>query len=179
MKKKIKATNLGFTLIEIMVVLGITGLLAVTVGNVMGGMFKAKNQSDEATRLDQSGSYVLAEIRKNVMSAIGTGMSCPSPIGTGGTGVTFANVRDGNVISIICQEGDRIASSSAVNGTNNLVLGEVRVTGCNNFISCDTSPQSSLRIEKVNFDFNLEVGTTAVGGLSISREYKATYVIRN
>ena len=173
-----KVINKGFSLIEMMVVLGVSSLLVITVGSVMASMFKAKNQSDSATMVDQSGSYLLNEIRKNVMSAIGTGMDCPVPIGTGGSGLSFANIRDKNVITINCLEGDRVASASA-NGTNNLVLGDVLVSGCDNFVSCDTSPQSSLRIEKVNFDFNLSAGSTATGATGLVRKFKATYVIRN
>ena len=41
-----KVINKGFSLIEMMVVLGVSSLLVITVGSVMASMFKAKNQSD-------------------------------------------------------------------------------------------------------------------------------------
>lgn len=137
----------GFTLIEIMVVLAITGLIMASVMAILGGSFRVNNRNKWLGKIEENGGFALAEIRRNILDA-----NRILPCGVGSS-VSFNNMDDGNLTTIVCEDG-KIASVSA--NTIDLTASDVTVSDCSTFVTCDTL--SSSTVSNVNFSFTLGAG---------------------
>ena len=163
MKKK------GFSLIEIVVVAGTMAVVMVTVSQVLFNSFRSKNRVEKADDLEQSGNWVLEELRKNVINSLGVGLTCDTP-----GRLTLSSASDGEVTTLTCSEDGQIASASA-SRTDDLLSGGHLASNCGNFVSCDPRPQGG--VGTVNFQFTL----TAPGGsdIGVSRVFHSRVVVRN
>lgn len=167
----------GFTLIEMVVVVGILGFILVAVTTILFNSFRSQTRVSLADVVDQSGTLVLGELKNNIVSAVGVGISCA----TSGVGNSLALISadDGTVTTLVCYEGVKIASESA-NGNFDLTSSTVKVTGCSNFARCDLFPDSTDRVINVNFWFNLSAGDVAAGAEKfVGREFRSNVVVRN
>ena len=154
----------GFTLVEMIVVVGAIGLIMVSIVSIMGGAFKASNRTKWSDLIEQNGSFALAEIRKNILRADGTNLEC------GLNWVSFYNVNDGVGTTIIC-ESNKIASRSGVLSTDLTGVG-VSVVDCSNIISCPTG--------KVDFNFDLAAGLSEAGPENfVKKNFKTSVGVRN
>jgi prepilin-type N-terminal cleavage/methylation domain-containing protein len=155
-----KGNFYGFTLIEIVVVLGVLGLIMVSVFSVLNGAFKTNNRVKWSTRVEQTGTFILDELKRNILNA-----DVVIPCGVG-TSVSFNNINDGNTTTIICTNGTSTTlggiSSSSANLNLSLSGNGVSVFGCDNFVTCDTIPFTG-KVADVNFNFNLGAGTSEGG----------------
>jgi|GEM_PF-2385266 len=169
----------GFTLIETLVVIAVLGLLMVAVTNILMNSFRAKARVSIADVVQQDGSVILSELKNSIVTATGVGMSCVTNGIDAGTSMTLVSNQDGGVTTLLCVEGVKIASESA-NGSFELTSTNTRVTGCNNFARCDYFPDSTDRIEKVNFSFVLSSGDTGVSTeKTVNRTFTSGVVVRN
>lgn len=149
--------NRGFTLIEMIVVLGISVILMTVVGGVMTSSFKANNSTQAAETVQNEAKTVMDLLKKNIFDA-GTGTDdyfCPVGVGTS---ISF-NTKSGGKTYLACYEGNKIASSSA-NGNFRLTNNEVSVRNCDKFVTCQKN--SELKVTRV--DFNLDIGITGGTG---------------
>jgi type II secretory pathway pseudopilin PulG len=160
----------GFTLIETLIVVGVVLLIVVSMSGIMSGVFNSQNKNKAIDKIDQNGSWILNELKKNILNADNSGengqrFSCPL---NGGTSILITNVKDGEETTISCfdsgADGYKIASISgkAVGTTvylfqksNDLIL-----NGCGNFVTCSTLP--SLQLSNVSFNFNLQAGSESL-----------------
>ena len=177
----------GFTLIEILVVLGVLGTIIFSVTGVMLGFFNSQNKNKAGDKINQAGNWVSMELRKNILSADsnsedGEKFTCPIDVGSS---IEITNIKDGNKTVIACLgnaiSGYKIASTSAVGGetilfekNNDLVLNPD--FGCDTFVSCSTLP--SLQLFNVSFNFNLKAGNESLSS-GTTRDFSLDVTLRN
>lgn len=172
-------SNRGFTLIETVVIVGVMGILMVSITNILINSFRAKNRIEVSDKIEVDGSAALRELRENVLAASGVGVSCATDAAEIGSTLALVGLNDGVVTNLICYENSKIASESA-NGTFDLTSGSVKVTGCDDFARCIPDPDTNERIQLVNFFFRLSSGDS--GGLSEGyrlRSFEQSVVPRN
>jgi prepilin-type N-terminal cleavage/methylation domain-containing protein len=163
----------GFTLIEIVVVVGVLGSIIVTVASVLLNSFKAKARIEVTDKIERNGGIVLSELKSGVVNASGVDMLCV------GSTLTYTSSIDGGVTNLVCYEGTKIASESA-NGVFDLTSSDVAVSGCNNFVQCDLYSGSTDRTTQVDFVFGLIAGDAQAGaGQQVNRQFQSTIVVRN
>lgn len=159
----------GFTLIEIIVVVGVLTVLIVSVSGIMGMTFKAKNTSDGNELLSAKAVMVLTELKRNVLNADVNRINCPTGVGTSISFVAKDNVET----SLECLPA-QIASNSAKNGTFQLLDNGIVTNNCNDFVKCNIEDG---RIKSVDFVLRLKtpasLGTGSSGvyyGVAVPRE---------
>ena len=156
----------GFTLIETLVVVGITGLLIVSVGGILTGFLKAKRGAEVSKTVQAAAAAVTERLKMNLLGATGS-INCGTGIGE--TALTF-ETGDGGQTRLVCDySGNKIASESA-HGNYNLLNEGVEITDCNDFINCTTLP--STEISLIKFKFSLGVSGGDLGGNSWTFESK-------
>ncbi len=163
--------DLGFTLVELLVVVTLTGILISAVGGVMVDTFKVRSRVRVADVVEANGANILQSLRKNVISAdFDKLVVCPT--GTGGTGVALLD-SNGGMVRLICESG-KIASVSA---SGNFYLSDSRVTvdGCADFARCDTS----LPYPVVRFNFTLKSGDDTNAGGFVQKDFSTSVTLRN
>jgi len=161
----------GFTLIEILIIVGVFLIILVSTSEIMLGIFNSQNRNDAMDKIDQNGSWISNELKKNILNASGkteNGVDFICPMDSeGGDFVTITNVKDGEKTTISCiynttTKNYKIASISgtAVGTTvylfqnnDNLILSD-----CSHFVNCTTLP--SLQLSEVKFNFSLGTNTT-------------------
>ena len=143
----------GFSLIEIVVVVGSFGLIIVAVISTILLTFRSQNKVSSNNKLSENGASIMAELRRNIFNSDSKSIVC----GAGGTSVTIVNRNDKEVTNLRCL-GGKISSASA--RTVDLNSNEVLVSSCQNFVSCTTKVGSS---EVVAVDFKFGLGTSVVG----------------
>ncbi len=164
----------GFTLIDVMVSVGIVSLLIVVITSILMDTFKAKTRVSIADTVERNGSFALSEIRRNIINSVTDSVLCP--VGVGRSWVTVSGW-DGVQTQLICNEGVAIASSSA-NGLFNLTDDNVRVTDCANFVTCTLDASSE--VTQVNIGFGLESGVEEAGKESyVSKSFEMDVTVRN
>lgn len=149
--------DVGFTLIEMVVVLGISVILMTAVGGIMTSSFRAKNSSMASETVQNEANIVMLQLKKNIFDA-GINVDdffCPTEVGTS---ISFNTKSDGKTY-LACYEGNKIASSSA-NGSFSLTNNGVSVRNCADFVTCQKN--SDLKVIRV--DFNLDIGITGGTG---------------
>jgi len=163
----------AFTLIEILVVVGVLTLLVVSVGGIMGMTFKAKNTSDGNELLSAKAVTVLTELKRNILNADVNRITCP-PAG-GGPSISFiAKDSDDTSTSLNCLTA-QIASVSATNGTFNLLDNGITTNGCDKFVECVTGADG--KVISVKFELKIK-GPDNAAGVGIYGTYYGVAVPR-
>jgi len=150
-----KNNKLAFTLVEILVAVGILTVIMTIVGGIMGMSFKAKNTSDGNELLSSKAVFVLGELKRNVLNAKYINPSdCPLGIGRS---LAF-ETRDGKKTTLRCRYS-QIASESANGNFYFLDLGTTALN-CSNFVECNIS---NGKVTSVNFNLNLRAPDGVAG----------------
>jgi prepilin-type N-terminal cleavage/methylation domain-containing protein len=163
--------KIGFTLIEMVVVVSVLAVIMVTISSLLINSFKARNKINVSDVLEQNGSYVLSEVRNDFLNSDGKNADCGD-----GTQLTLISRLDGNQTVIQCNEGADIASMSA---TMTVKLNHgVSVSNCVQFVSCDTDADGN--VTAINVGFTLSAGTAEAGvENSGSRSFQTKVAARN
>lgn len=163
----------GFTLIEIVVVVGILAIIMASITSILLSSFKAKSKTEYRDLVEEEGSWVINELRKNTLNASASSIDC------GDTGVSFNNVKnswDDKTVLYCDTDAGKIASSSAHSA--DLSSEKVTVSGCDTFVSCDTLPSSA--VWRVNFSFDVTAGNVEAGAEDYeARNFKTSVTVRN
>lgn len=152
----------GFTLIEILVVIGSLMLIISSIGGVIFGIFRSSNKNESISKINQNGNWIIDELKKNILNASSSVFICPAD-SDGGNSITVTSVKDGETTEIAClndSSGYTIASISAKrNETIYLFQNnkDLLMDNCNNFVSCSFFDTSQL--SKVSFNFKLTAGS--------------------
>lgn len=165
MKKRKK--NVGFTLIEIIVVVSSIGLVMLVVVGSLLQIMKVQNQNEAISKLSESGSWILSELRQNMFNSNGK-VVC----GSGNLSVGITSLMDSLSTVLNCSvSNNKIASVSGsvekkLNGNN------ISVVSCNDFVLCDVDSRF------VTVTFNFGIGTS-VSGIGSTRNFSTTVTVRN
>ena len=172
----------AYTLVELVVVVGVLGLIMSAVVGILVNAFRAKNKVSVTDVTEQVGSQAINELKNDIISALGVGMTCTSTPGISADSLTYTSSEDGGMTTLTCVEGAGIASASA-NGSFDLTGSDVKVSGCNNFARCVLYPGSTDRVSTVNFSFTMSSGTSGAGGggvdMAVGRKFQSTVTVRN
>lgn len=142
----------AFTLIEILVTIGIIGVTMVVVGTVMTNSFKAQKKSEELAKLSAKAVFINGELKRNILDSVRQGIVCP----VGGVGASLSfETKSGGMTSLLCDEASGEIASASANGRFPLSGGGVYAFACDNFVSCNLSGG-----RVVSVDFNLNLGSS-------------------
>ena len=175
----------GFTLIEILVVTSLIMVIIGSISGIMSGVFSSQSKNKATDKINQNGSWILNELKKNILNAdsgteIGTGFDCP--MDDYGTSITTTNIKNGEKTIISCLnngvDGYKIASISAVGTTVYLFQKnkDLILDNCDNFVICSTLP--SLQLSEVKFNFNLRAGGDGLS-TGITKSFSLDVTLRN
>lgn len=179
----------GFTFIEILIVISLIMIIIGSISGIMSGVFSSQSKNKATDKINQNGSWILNELKKNILNANSSGyngadsnFNCPMG---GGTSMVMTNIKDGEKTTISClyDSGTNSYKIASISGksvgttvylfqkSNDLVL-----DSCNNFVTCSTLP--SLQLSEVKFNFNLGAG---VFGLSsgTTKSFSIDVTLRN
>jgi prepilin-type N-terminal cleavage/methylation domain-containing protein len=161
----------GFSLIEIIVVVSVMGFILTSITTVLVNSFKAKNKISLADKVEQNGSWILSEIRKNVVNISG------DRIGYDPLDKSFLTLTKEGIETTIRCSNDKIASESA--NPARLSSDDVVVSGCGNFITTTTSPAMG-NVTTLNIGFSLSAGRVEGGPTDyVSKYFTSEIRIRN
>lgn len=155
----------GFTLVEMVVVVGVTGIIMAAITGVLLNSFKTKNRVNVADLVEQNGSMLISELRKNVVN--GTVLDC-----LGGSSVKVLNKSDQGITTISCAS-NKIASSSASPAFSVDLSGSNVTVDCAGFAVCTTVGG---KITKVVFTFTLSGGSAIAGPANFVKKEFVTEV---
>lgn len=164
----------AFTLIEILVVVGVLTVMVVSVGGIMGMTFKAKNSSEGNELLSAKAVTVLTELKRNILNADVNRINCPTGVGTS---ISFT-AKDSVLTTLSClvSPTPQIASVSAENGTFNLLDNGITTNDCSNFVKCNIDENN--KVKSVEFELKIKGPDNAAGagilgtyyGVAVPRE---------
>ena len=151
----------GFTLIEILVAIGVLGvLMAVTVG-VLTMSFKTKNLTDANELLSAKSIFILQELKNNILNAQKDTIICPTPDGDVGASIGF-DTKNGGWTTLLCDDTTGQIASSSADGSFDYLDETVRAINCSNFVRCNLS--SGSEVVSIGFSLNLETGVSGTIG---------------
>jgi len=171
MKKGHACRQAGFTLIEMLVVGGITAILFTVTVNVLFMSTKTAKRSQLESLISEQADWLMVELEKNLSKADISTIDCD---GSGSSTIIFNDRNFGEQTIITCINGAQVASASA--NTAVLTSDEVRMYGCDSFFSCDlTAP-----LPVINIGFTMVAGNIATGKVEdyVTRSFKTTIVVR-
>jgi len=159
-------------LIETVVVTGVVGMMMVAVTGVFLNSLRARNMTRMVDLLSANGNRALDEIKKNLLNARSETVVCPAAGGIGSQ-LSLESTRDGQTTVISCTNGGQIASNSA-----NLLGDQVRLSGCEEFVKCETGLLETVSAVTVRF----VLGTGQLDGLVgdyATRTFETKVSLRN
>lgn len=148
----------GFTLVELLVVLAISGVAGTIILAALSSTFRGATKSDSISTIQQNGNFVMAQITRSVRYA--SDLQSPTTCYTGtespvvSSSITVLN-SDNFPTTFAC---DTSNGSIASNGANLLNAQAVAVTACS-FTCSQSSPYSSPTIS-ISFTLNKKNGNT-------------------
>jgi type II secretory pathway pseudopilin PulG len=161
----------GFTLIEIVVVVGSLGIIITAMVGVILGTFRAQNRVKSTNKVMENGVWIADQLRKNVFNSKGDKIVC----NLNGLSVQLRDSIDDSLTTISCNKtANKIASTSA---TKEYILNnsEVKINNCSGFVTCE---KDSSRLVVTKVIFNFDIGATTVG-VSYSQNFKTEVTVRN
>ena len=123
--------NKGFTLIEILVVVGILAIIAVVSSNMFFTVFKSSGKTKVLTKVKQNGDYALTVMERLIRDSQEVSSSCTS-------GMASIKVKrfDGSEITFSCDLAQGLIASSS---GQRLTSSEVKVDSCSFDCGCPTA----------------------------------------
>ena len=159
----------GFTLIELIVVIGLLGLLAVAISGIMLTSLVSSSNVRSATRVKQAGNYVLGQAQnllRNAKAVVACNSGATPPF------ITFINPDGGQ--TTLTSEFDGTNTRIASNSGMYLTPANLAISSYS--LSCapsDTNPAL------VNFSFDLKDTTSSRAALSPLLHFETSVSLRN
>lgn len=166
MKKSLRqAQRGGFTLIEILVVVGILGIIAVVGSNMFFSILRGSTKTKILQLVKQNGDYAISVMGRMIRNA--------KSVSGGGGSVTIINP-DEMSTTFSCSD-NTIASNSA-----SLISSEVEVANCSNVFTMLDIGEAGVRPAVVKINFSLsQAGTPARPEEQASIDFQTTVSLRN
>ncbi len=167
----------GFTLIEIVVAVGVTVVMITSMINILLNSYRSSARSKALEKVEEEGSLVIKEIRRNLLAADAESITCPS--GGVGDNISFVSRIDSQTTVLECAGGNIASRAASLVPEQVITLNSVDVGvsgGCANFVrSCNEDAV----FPEIELGFGL---MTAGGGdktMSVSRDFSTKVVVRN
>lgn len=144
----------AFTLIEMLVAVGILALVLVAVGGTMTMSFKAKRNTEAKELISSRAVFSLNELKKNVLDAVASSINCPIDVGNS---ISFTT-KNGSSTTLLCDSATGQIASKSASEKVNFLGGSVTALDCNDFVWCNTADGMVLSI-----GFSLSLQTTSNG----------------
>jgi len=134
-KSKVKSQNFGFTLIEILVVVGILGIITVVSSTMFFTVFKGSGKTKALTKVKENGDYALSVMERLIRDSQEVITNSDNKVCESGMNKIKLKRIDGTLIEFACLEegtaNGRIASNSA-----RLTSDEVKLDSCSFDCGC-------------------------------------------
>jgi prepilin-type N-terminal cleavage/methylation domain-containing protein len=144
----------GFSLVELLVVLGIVVTVGALVANLFLANLRTAAKTKALTEIKQNGDYALAVLERMIRNSKEVQSGCPGI----GPSLTILN-QDDNSSTFLC-ESTRIASGGAALISNNF-----EIVGCDSAFDCD-KPEGRPAVVTISFSLKQK-------GSSLGQEFTA------
>lgn len=175
-KSEVKSQKSGFTLIEILVVVGILGIIAVIGSNMFFTVFRGSTKTKVLTTVKQNGDYALSVIGRMVRNSSEILKNSDGQVCTLGMKKIKIKNPDKGETEFACLEvgtvNGRIASNSA-----QITSDEVKVDNCS--FDCSSSGQFYPETVTISFTLSQNIGAAPRPEEEASMDFKTTVSIRN
>jgi len=162
--------NNGFTLIEMMMVVGVLGILAVLGSGAFFSILRGSIKAKTLQMVKQNGDYAISVMERMIRNARAlVGPTSDSTVSS----ITIKNP-DGGTTTFSC-EGD--LSTIASNGAS-LLSNEVKVSDCNIFKVTVGQPGIKPAVVEIKFTLT-QSGTTSRSGEQAEVNFQTTVSLRN
>lgn len=166
MKPGISLIKTGFTLIEVVVVVGVVSIILLVTSDILVSSLRSTTRTESTSQLEGAGTAVMDAVKINVLRAAPGTLVCPIGLGSS---FSFTDKDDNQVTSISCAENDQIASNSA--NPMRLTPDTIHVSGCGNFVSnCDPT--------HVEINFTLSMSNNGTVENVYSRNFSTQVTLR-
>ena len=170
-----QARNKGFTLIEILVVVGILGIIAVVASNVFFTTLRSSGKTKVLTIVKENGDYALSVMERLIRDSQEVVTNSDGQYCINGMNKIKVKRIDGTEIEFACEEegtvNGRIASNSA-----RLTSNEVKVNSCS--FDCEAKGQFYPKTVIINFTLSQSTVTTRPEEQA-SVNFQTTVSVRN
>lgn len=156
----------AFTLLEIVVMVGILGLIMTMVSGSLGMSFKLKNVTENNEKLTSKANFILGELRKNILEARPETIVCSSSR----TQLGYTTL-GGETVLLSCDIGNTRIASQSGEVTFNLSDQEVAPRTCNSFVTCHLKNGTSM-VESVGITLDLKSTVSNEGVGNSGRFYQ-------
>lgn len=110
--------NRGFTMVELLIVIGIMGIFMVILSQVFVSILSMKLRSEATTAVAQDSRYLIARLSYDIARADNVSVSNPSTLILTINGVTHTYSLENNQLSLTVASGD----PQVLNGLNTQIL---------------------------------------------------------
>lgn len=161
----------GFTLIEIMIVVGILGIIAVVGSGVFFSILRGSTKTKTLQMVKQNGGYAISVMERMIRNA--RALTSPTADSTVSS-ITIKNPDSGQTTFSCEGTPAKIASNGAF-----LLSNEVKVSNCNNIFEVKVG-QPGIRPAVVKINFKLSpAGTPSRPEEQAEVNFQTTVTLRN
>jgi len=172
MKRK---TEQGFTLVEILVVIGLLGIIVAIGSNMFFTTLRSSSKSKILTTVKQNGDYALATIERLIRDSEKVITNSDGSLCVAGMNKIKTKRLNGDEIEFSC-EGEGTTDSLIASNSARLTSSDVKVDSC----SFDCSSQGEFYPQVVMINFTLsQAAVTTRPEEQASLNFKATVTTRN
>ncbi len=176
-QKKLRRFQSGFTLVEMLAVLAITGVVGTLMFQTLSSTLRSANKSDSIATIQQNGNFVLSQMTRMIRYSVSlespdTCYSGPTPIPVVSESITVRNV-DNNTTTFSCDTTTGIIASNSANMLNDSA---VAVTSCS-FSCFQANPYDSPTMT-ISFTLNKKNGNNLVENNSPTI-FQTSVILRN
>ncbi|MCX6726103.1 MAG: type II secretion system protein [Candidatus Shapirobacteria bacterium] len=171
------AETKGFTMIEILVVIGILGIIAVIGSNMFFTTLKASNKTKVLATVKQNGDYALSVMGRMIRDSqkVITNSETPNKICEIGMNKIKVKRLDGSEIEFSCDQEGTVNGNIASNSAR-LTSSEVKVDSCS--FDCSTKGEFYPQSVVISFTLSQATVTTRVEEQALVN-FKTTISVRN
>ncbi len=160
----------GFTLIEIVVVVGSLAIIVTAVVGVILGTFRSQNRVKSVNKVMENGTWITDQLRKNIFNSQGDKIAC----NPNGLSIQSRDSIDDSLITISCNKGSNKITLASATKEYILNSSEVNINNCTEFVICEKDGFGL--VTKVMFSFDIGATTAGVG---YSQNFKTSVTVRN
>lgn len=122
-------TKSGFTLVELLMVIGILGILMTILFQVFGSILTMKLRSEATTAVAQDGRYLLARLSYDVSRATSVSIPNSTTLNLGIGGTTYSYTLDGLTLKLTVGAGSSERVTSILSQINSITFTELADIG--------------------------------------------------